>query len=118
MVHLYAALLQIPGMDRAELTTQEQLSQAWDGMGIMRWPLIFCLGLGIIVIIIKFISLTIIASKSKKLLKEVDELLVQRQIKENSGFHPHQFLLWVAPLWFLAVGGHPSSHRWIGHLGW
>lgn len=82
MVHLYVALLQIPGMDSAELTTQEQLSQAWDGMGIMRWPLIFCLGLGIIVIIIKFISLTIIASKSKKLLKEVDELLVQRQIKE------------------------------------
>jgi biopolymer transport protein ExbB len=69
-------------MDSAELTMQEQVAQAWDGMGIMRWPLIFCLGLGIIVIIIKFISLTITASKAKKLLMEVDELLVQRQIKE------------------------------------
>jgi len=82
LVQLYAALLQIPGMEAAELTMQEQLSTNWDGMGIMRWPLAFCLGLGVIVIIIKFISLTITGAKTKRILKDVDELLVQQRIKE------------------------------------
>jgi biopolymer transport protein ExbB len=48
----------------------------------MRWPLALCLGLGILVIIVKFISLTMKSSKTKKILKEVDELLVQQRIKE------------------------------------
>ena len=82
MVQLYAALLQIPGVDGPDLTFEEQLATNWEGMGFMRWPLLFCLGLGILVIIWKFISLTATASKARRLLKEVDELLVQRQIKE------------------------------------
>ena len=72
MVHLYAALLQIPGMDNPELTFQEQLSTNWEGMGFMRWPLAFCLGLGVIVIIVKFVTLTAKASKTKRILKDVD----------------------------------------------
>ena len=79
---MYAALMQIPGMDAPELTWQENLSVLWDGMGFMRMPLAFCFVLGIIVIIIKFISLTAIASKTKRHLKDVDELLVQQRIKE------------------------------------
>ncbi len=79
---MYAALMQIPGMDAPELTTQENLAVLWDGMGFMRMPLAFCFVLGIIVIIIKFISLTAIASKTKRHLKDVDELLVQQRIKE------------------------------------
>ena len=51
-------------------------------MGFMRWPLAFCLGLGIIVIIIKFVTLTAKASKTKRILKDVDELLVQQRIRE------------------------------------
>lgn len=82
MVHLYAALMQIPGIDAPELTWQENLVVLWDGMGFMRMPLAFCFVLGIIVIIIKFISLTAIASKTKSHLKDVDELLVQQRIKE------------------------------------
>ena len=58
LVQLYAALLQIPGMDTPTLTWQEQAAVNWEGMGFMRWPLAFCLGLGIIVIIIKFVTLT------------------------------------------------------------
>ncbi len=81
-MHLYALLLQIPGVDAPELTWQEQLRTNWDATGFMRWPLALCLGLGILVIIVKFISLTMKSSKTKKILKEVDELLVQQRIKE------------------------------------
>jgi biopolymer transport protein ExbB len=81
-MHLYALLLQIPGVDAPELTWQEQLRTNWDATGFMRYPLAFCLGLGIIVIVIKFISLTAKSAKTKKILKEVDELLVQQRIKE------------------------------------
>lgn len=82
MVQLYAALVQIPGMDAATLTFEEQLQTNWDGMGFMRWPLSVCLAIGIVVIIIKFISLTKTASKTKRILKDVDELLTQQRIGE------------------------------------
>ena len=81
-MRLYGALLQIPGMDNPDLTWQEQLATNWDATGFMRWPLAFCLVLGIIVIIIKFIDLTLKAVRTKKILKEVDELLTQQRIRE------------------------------------
>ena len=82
MVQLYAALLQIPGMDVAELTMQEQINDSWQGMGFMRYPLLLCLTLGIIVILWKFVSLTVTAAKTKRVLKDVDELLTQQRIRE------------------------------------
>jgi len=81
-MHLYALVLQIPGMDAPDLTWSQQLSQMWDDTGGMRWPLALCLVLGIIVIIMKFISLTVKSAKTKTVLKEVDELLTQQRIKE------------------------------------
>ena len=82
MVQLYAALLQIPGMDAPALTWQEQVTTNWDGMGFMRYPLALCLVIGVVVIIIKFISLTAKAAKTKRILKDVDELLVSQRIRE------------------------------------
>jgi len=81
-MQLYALLLQIPGMDAPDLTWQEQLRQLWIDTGFMRWPLAFCLVLGIIVIIVKFISLTAKAAKTRRILKDVDELLTQQRIRE------------------------------------
>lgn len=81
-MHLYAALLQIPGIDTPQLTWQEQISTNWVNTGFMRWPLAFCLVLGLIVIVVKFISLTAKAAKTRQILKEVDELLTQRRIRE------------------------------------
>ena len=81
-MRLYSALLQIPGVDTPELTISEQISTNWDATGFMRWPLAFCLVLGIIVIIVKFISLTTKAVRTKKILKDVDELLTQQRIRE------------------------------------
>jgi biopolymer transport protein ExbB len=85
-MHLYAALLQIPGIDTPALTWQEQISTNWENTGFMRWPLAFCLALGVIVIIVKFISLTAKASKTRQVLKDVDELLTQRRIREALEF--------------------------------
>jgi biopolymer transport protein ExbB len=82
LVQLYAALLQIPGIDAPQLTWQEQISSNWVGMGFMAWPLAFCLVLGVIVIVIKFFSLTAKASQTKRILKDVDELLTQQRIRE------------------------------------
>jgi biopolymer transport protein ExbB len=69
-------------MEGVDLTWQEQLTQNWDNTGFMRWPLAACLILGLIVIAWKFIDLTAKAARTKRILKEVDELLTQQRIKE------------------------------------
>ena len=82
MVQLYAALLQIPGMDAPTLTWQDQVAVNWEGMGFMRYPLLVCFALGILVIIWKFISLQAKASKTKRILSDVDELISQQRLSE------------------------------------
>jgi biopolymer transport protein ExbB len=69
-------------MDAPALTWQEQAATNWVGMGGMRYPLAFCFVLGVIVIIIKFISLTAKSAKTRRILKDVDELLTQQRIRE------------------------------------
>jgi biopolymer transport protein ExbB len=69
-------------MDAPQMTWQEQAATNWVGMGFMRYPLAFCLALGVIVIVVKFISITAKASKTKRILKDVDELLTQQRIRE------------------------------------
>jgi biopolymer transport protein ExbB len=69
-------------MEAPDLTWQEQLRQYWTTTGWMAWPLAFCLVLGIIIIILKGISLTAKASKTRKILRDVDELLTQQRIRE------------------------------------
>ena len=70
-MQLYAALLQIPGMEQADQTIGEQLVFVWDEMGFMRWPLGLCLALGILVIIWKFFSLLATGAKTRRILKEL-----------------------------------------------
>ena len=60
----------------------EQLGQLWEDTGFMRWPLLFCLVVGIAVIIFKMISLQMKAAKTRSILRDVDELLTQQQIRE------------------------------------
>jgi biopolymer transport protein ExbB len=82
MMRIYGALLQIPGMDQPDQTLGQQAAFVWDQTGFMRWPLGFCLVLGIIVIIWKFFDLTAKASRTKKILGEVDSLLSEFRIDE------------------------------------
>jgi biopolymer transport protein ExbB len=81
-MRLYSALIQIPGVDAPDLTLQERAAALWGDTGFMRWPLAFCLLLGILVIIWKFIDLTAKAQRTRRILKDVDELLTQRRVKE------------------------------------
>jgi biopolymer transport protein ExbB len=69
-------------MDAPALTLQEQARVNWEGMGGMRWPLALCFVLGVVVVIWKFISLTAKSAKTRRILKEVDELLTQQRIRE------------------------------------
>ena len=82
VMNIYSALLQLPGMDQPELTWQEQAGFVWDQTGFMRWPLALCVVVGIIVIIWKFFSLMAKSTSTRKILKEVDELLVGQRIDE------------------------------------
>jgi biopolymer transport protein ExbB len=82
VMRIYGALLQLPGMDQPQLTMQEQIQTNWVGMGFMRWPLAVCLVVGILVIIWKFFSLIAKASSTRKVLRDVDELLANQQIDE------------------------------------
>ncbi|RMH22285.1 MAG: MotA/TolQ/ExbB proton channel family protein [Gemmatimonadetes bacterium] len=82
LTQIYGALLQIPGLETQDQTLGEQMAFVWEQTGFMRWPLAFCLVLGIIVIIWKFFDLTMKASRTKKVLAEVDELLAEHRIDE------------------------------------
>ena len=82
VMELYSALLQIPGMDSPDLTLQQQMEQVWIDTGFMKWPLSLCLVIGLIVIVWKFIDLQSKSSKTKKILREVDELLNENRIRE------------------------------------
>jgi len=82
LMKVYGALLQVPGMEAAELTWQEQISTNWDGMGFMRWPLAACLVLGVLVIIWKFFNLMAKTGATRKVLRNVDELLAAQRIDE------------------------------------
>ena len=82
LMKIYGALLQIPGMETVELTWQEQISTNWENTGFMRWPLAACLLLGILVIIWKFFSLMSKSGATRKILRNVDELLAAQRIDE------------------------------------
>lgn len=82
VMHIYGALLQVPGLEAPDLTLSEQIEQVWADTGFMKWPLSLCLLLGLAVIAWKFVSLQSKASKTRKVLREVDELLNERRIRE------------------------------------
>ena len=82
LMTVFDALLQLPGMEAPDLTFTEQMAQSWEDAGDMRWPLGLCVVVGIIVIIWKFFDIFRKSSSTRKVLRAVDELLAQHQIKE------------------------------------
>ena len=82
-IQLYGALFQIQGTEEAlSCCSMEYMAELWTSTGFMIYPLAVCLATGVIVIMIKFVSLTAKAVKTRQILKDVDELLTQRHIKE------------------------------------
>jgi biopolymer transport protein ExbB len=81
-LHLYGALLQLPGVDTPEMTPTEWLIFSWEEMGWMRWPLGACLVLGVILIVWKFVDLLAKSGRTKKILSTVNSLLAERRVDE------------------------------------
>ena len=73
--------LQIPGMEGPDLTFSEWMVQIWEDGGFMMWPLGAALAIGIAIIIWKLIDLSITSSRTKKVLRAVDERLAARDVK-------------------------------------
>lgn len=82
LTQLYSTLLQIPGMDAADLTFGDQMVLLWTDMGFMRWPLALCLVIGLLVAIWKFFDLAVKTSKTRKVLGEVNQLLAEQRVDE------------------------------------
>ncbi len=58
------------------------LAEIWDAGGWMMWPLGTCLAIGILIILWKVYDLQTKASKNRRLLGEVDELILQGRLDE------------------------------------
>lgn len=82
VMRVYGALLQIPGLETPDESFSEMVARLWGDTGFMRWPLAVCLILGLIVIAWKFVDLSGKASKTRKILRDVDEVLNQGRIRE------------------------------------
>lgn len=82
LMNVFDVLLQLPGMEAPDLTFTEQMAQSWEDAGIMRWPLGLCLLVGILVIIWKFFDILRKSASTRRILREVDELLSAQQMKE------------------------------------
>ena len=72
--------LQLPGMEPVDLTATEWLVQTWEDGGWMMYPLGACFAIGIGIIIWKLIDLGITSSRTKKVLREVDERLAAHDV--------------------------------------
>lgn len=77
------ALMQIPGLEAPDMTFGEQMAQMWKDGGWMMWPLAASAVLGLVIIVWKLIDLSIKGARTRKFLREVDELLTQRKVKES-----------------------------------
>lgn len=77
---LNLALVQIPGMEPAEMSIGDWAVTIWEDGGFMMWPLAAALAIGIGIIIWKLIDLGATTSRTKTVLREVDERLAARDI--------------------------------------
>lgn len=82
VMRVYGVLLQIPGLETPDETWSEVLTRLWGDTGFMRVPLAICLIIGLAVIAWKFVDLSGKASKTRKILRDVDEVLNQGRIRE------------------------------------
>ncbi|HUH11817.1 MAG TPA: MotA/TolQ/ExbB proton channel family protein [Longimicrobiales bacterium] len=82
LMNVAFALLQIEGLEQPDLTWTEWLASIWEDGGWMMWPLGFCLAVALIIIVWKLITLTAAATRTRKLLRQVDGLLAEHKVNE------------------------------------
>ncbi|HSJ05704.1 MAG TPA: MotA/TolQ/ExbB proton channel family protein [Longimicrobiales bacterium] len=76
------ALLQLPGVESPDMTFSEQVADIWSGGGFMMWPLALAALIGLVIIVWKLFDLSSKSLRTRRFLREVDELIAQRKINE------------------------------------
>ena len=79
---LTLALLQIPGMEAPDKPWTEDLADLWTGGGWMMWPLALAALIGLLVIVWKFFDLSTKGARTRKFLRQADELIAKRRIND------------------------------------
>ena len=83
MMPVYSALVQIAGTDvLPDETFRELVNRTWNDLGMMGYPLAACIVIGFVIIVWKNFDLFTKASRTKKILGEVDGLLEEHRIDE------------------------------------
>lgn len=75
-------LLQIPGMEAPDLSLGDQFARTWNDGGFMMWPIGASGLVGLAIIIWKLFDLSGKAIRTRRFLRDVDELITQRKIDE------------------------------------
>jgi biopolymer transport protein ExbB len=75
------AVLQLPGVEQ-DMTFTENVADIWAGGGFMMWPLAAAALIGLIIIVWKLFDLSSKSLRTRKFLRDVDELIAQRKINE------------------------------------
>jgi biopolymer transport protein ExbB len=76
------ALLQIPGLETPDLTFGERAAQLWSDGGWMMYFLGTAALIGLIVIVWKLVDLGTKGARTRKFLREVDELIAQGRVND------------------------------------
>jgi len=81
---LTLAVLQLPGMEGVvpDKPWTQDLADLWNGGGFMMYPLGLAAIIGLLVIVWKLFDLSTKGSRTRKFLRQVDELIAQRKINE------------------------------------
>jgi biopolymer transport protein ExbB len=64
------------------MTLGEQIRDIWQGGGFMMWPLAAAAVIGLVIIVWKLFDLSTKSLRTKRFLREVDELIAQRKIDQ------------------------------------
>jgi biopolymer transport protein ExbB len=76
------ALLQVTGLEAQDQTVGEAIANFWRDGGFMMWPLALAALIGLIIIVWKLFDLSSTSIRTRRFLREVDELIAQRKINE------------------------------------
>ncbi|MCE2398727.1 MAG: MotA/TolQ/ExbB proton channel family protein [Gemmatimonadetes bacterium] len=82
LMNIFHLVTQLPGVDAPDLTLVEQMQRAWQDSGNMAWPLGACVLVGFVVIVWKFVDILMKGRATHDVLRQVDDLLAQGQVKD------------------------------------
>ncbi len=81
-MNIFHLVTQLPGVDAPNLTFIEQMQKAWQDSGNMAYPLGACVLVGFVVIVWKFVDILMKGRATHDVLRQVDDLLAQGQVKD------------------------------------